>query len=142
MLNQKWMPTFSRGCLSGKVLRPYQRKEMAVKIKEKYCQTHQPYLDQCSDEELSRFQTLNDAYKAKFDIPFIMAVRGSNRHKILEGFEDRLTNEPAVEFDRAIDEINRITMLRLMNFAASEYPRDLIGYGNQPPVAHGCSRCF
>ncbi len=43
-------------------------------------------LDQCTDEELARFQQLNDAYKAKFNIPFIMAVRGSNRHQILAGF--------------------------------------------------------
>lgn len=92
-------------------------------------------LDQCTDEELNRFQQLNDAYKEKFDIPFIMAVRGADRFKILSGFEERLPNEPAVEFDRALTEINRIALLRLMTFAASEYPRDLIGYSNQPPVA-------
>lgn len=92
-------------------------------------------LDQCTEEELAHFQTMNNAYKAKFDIPFIMAVRGANRHEILSGFEQRLPNEPAVEFDRALEEINRIAMLRLMALAASQYPRDLIGYGNRPPKA-------
>ncbi len=69
-------------------------------------------LDQCSEGELAHFQTMNDAYKEKFDIPFIMAVRGSNRHQILAGFEERLPNEHTVEIERALSEINRIAMLR------------------------------
>ncbi|MFT6874208.1 MAG: OHCU decarboxylase [Granulosicoccus sp.] len=92
-------------------------------------------LDQCSEGELAHFQTMNDAYKEKFDIPFIMAVRGSNRHQILAGFEERLPNEHTVEIERALSEINRIAMLRLQTLAASEYPRNLIGYGSSPPSA-------
>ncbi len=93
-------------------------------------------LDQCTTEELARFQRLNDAYKARFDIPFIMAVRGSNRHQILAGFEERIHNEPGVEIERALSEINRIAMLRLETLASVGYPRDLIGYGNTPPAAN------
>jgi len=92
-------------------------------------------LDQCTEQELAHFQSMNDAYKAKFGIPFIMAVRGANRHQILKGFEERLPNEKAVEFARALQEINKIARLRLMTYAASQYPRDVIGYSNQPPVA-------
>jgi len=92
-------------------------------------------LDQCTEEELTRFQSMNDAYKEKFGIPFIMAVRGSNRHEILAGFEQRLPNDRAVEIKRALDEINRIAMLRLLTLAEAEYPRDLTGYGHQPPIA-------
>ncbi len=92
-------------------------------------------LDQCTAEELSRFQQLNDAYKAKFDIPFIMAVRGSNRHQILQGFEDRLPNDQQIEVARALQEIDKIALLRLSTMAATPYPRDLVGYGNKPPVA-------
>ena len=93
-------------------------------------------LDQCTTEELARFQKLNDAYKAKFDMPFIMAVRGSNRHQILAGFEQRIQHAPDVEFERALDEINHIAMLRLQTLASEEYPRDLIGYANEPPAAN------
>ena len=93
-------------------------------------------LDQCTEAELSQFQQLNDAYKEKFDMPFIMAVRGANRHQILAGFEERLPNEPVVEFKRAITEINRIALLRLNTMAASDYPRDMIGYGQQVPKAN------
>lgn len=92
-------------------------------------------LDQCTAEELVRFQTMNDEYKEKFDMPFIMAVRGSNRHQILAGFEERLPNECDVELKRALQEINRIALLRLTTFAAADYPRNMIGYGNQPPAA-------
>lgn len=93
-------------------------------------------LDQCSSEELAHFQKMNTAYKEKFDFPFIMAVRGSNRHKILAGFEERLNNDPGVEFTRALIEINKIALLRLQTMASTEYPRDLIGYAAQPPAAH------
>ena len=92
-------------------------------------------LDQCTAEELASFQSMNDAYKAKFDIPFIMAVKDSNRHDILKGFEQRLPNDPEVEFDRALLEINRIAQFRLSALAAGTYDRDLIGYANKPPAA-------
>ena len=92
-------------------------------------------LDQCTPEELKKFTELNDAYKAKFDMPFIMAVRGSNRHLILAAFEERLPNEHATERQRAVQEINRIAQLRLTTMAETPYPRNLVGYANQPPAA-------
>ena len=74
-------------------------------------------LDQCTAEEYQRFQSLNNAYKEKFGFPFIMAVRGSNRHVILAAFEERLHNDLASEFKRALDEINKIARLRLQALA-------------------------
>ena len=35
-------------------------------------------IDTLTEEEFNRFTELNDAYKAKFGFPFIMAVKGSN----------------------------------------------------------------
>ena len=93
-------------------------------------------LDNCTPQELERFEQLNKDYKAKFDMPFIMAVRNSNRHQILAGFEQRLPNSPDTEFDRALSEINQIALLRLNSMADINYPRDLIGYANKPPIAH------
>lgn len=92
-------------------------------------------LDQCSEEELARFERLNKAYKERFDIPFIMAVRGSDRYQILAGFEERLQNTPEKEFERALQEINRIARLRLETLTQADYPRDLIGYAGHPPQA-------
>ena len=62
-------------------------------------------IDQCSEEEFQRFQTLNDRYKEKFGFPFVMAVRNSNRKEILAGFTSRLMNDADMEFARAISEI-------------------------------------
>ena len=42
-----------------------------------------------------------------------MAVRGANRFLILEAFETRIENDKETEFGRALDEINKIALLRL-----------------------------
>ncbi|WP_027859676.1 2-oxo-4-hydroxy-4-carboxy-5-ureidoimidazoline decarboxylase [Marinobacterium jannaschii] len=70
-------------------------------------------INECTAEEFSRFTELNDAYKEKFGFPFIMAVKGSNRHQILAAFEERIHNTPEKEFERALTEINRIALFRL-----------------------------
>ena len=70
-------------------------------------------INQCTAEEFARFTELNDSYKAKFGFPFIMAVRGSNRHQILAAFEERIHNSPEQEFARALAEINKIALFRL-----------------------------
>lgn len=70
-------------------------------------------IDQCTPEEYEQFQSLNAAYKEKFDFPFVMAVRNSNRHEILEAFTTRLKNDNETEFATAISEIHKIARLRL-----------------------------
>lgn len=70
-------------------------------------------LDQLSAEDLARFTALNDAYRAKFDMPFIMAVKGRSKDEIVAAFERRLGNEPAAETATALAEIDRIAALRL-----------------------------
>jgi OHCU decarboxylase len=70
-------------------------------------------IHQCTSDEFARFTELNDAYKAKFAFPFIMAVKGSNRHQILAAFETRIHNSADTEFGCALAEINKIAMFRL-----------------------------
>ena len=70
-------------------------------------------LDQCTNEEYERFQSLNAAYKKKFGFPFIMAVRNSSREEVLDAFAARLKNEYELEFETALTEIHRIARLRL-----------------------------
>lgn len=70
-------------------------------------------IDQCTPEEYEQFVSFNDAYKTKFGFPFIMAVRNSNRQKILAAFAERIHNDPETEFDTAIREIHKIARLRL-----------------------------
>ena len=71
-------------------------------------------LDRCSPEELTRVQTLNQAYKDKFGFPFIMAVKGQSRASILAAFAQRLDNSPEVEFAEALAQIAKIARLRLL----------------------------
>ena len=74
-------------------------------------------IDQCSNDEFDRFQRYNRSYKEKFQFPFVMAVKGSNRTAILEAFEQRLDNDYEVEFARALAEIHKIARLRLLEMA-------------------------
>ena len=70
-------------------------------------------LDLLSDAERARFTALNERYKAKFGLPFIMAVKGRSKDEILAAFETRLENDPAAEFQTALEQIERIALLRL-----------------------------
>ena len=70
-------------------------------------------LDLLSDAERARFAELNGRYKAKFGMPFIMAVKGRSKAEILDAFERRLNNDPAAEFTTALEQIERIALLRL-----------------------------
>lgn len=70
-------------------------------------------LDQLSQAEFDRFEQLNSAYKAQFDFPFILAVKGHTVHSILLSFEERLGNTLAEEKERALAEIAKIAQFRL-----------------------------
>lgn len=70
-------------------------------------------LDQCSEEEFEEFQTLNAAYKTKFGFPFIVAVKGLDRHGILAAFRARLNHDRETEFHTALEQIHRIAGFRL-----------------------------
>ena len=70
-------------------------------------------LDQCSAEEYARLTELNDAYKAKFGFPYILAVRGHTRSSIIENFAGRLENSRADEIEACLRQIFRIAGFRL-----------------------------
>ena len=70
-------------------------------------------LDTCSPEEFRRFTELNEAYKRKFQFPFIMAVKGKSRAEILDAFERRVHHSEEVEFQTALAEVHKVALLRL-----------------------------
>jgi 2-oxo-4-hydroxy-4-carboxy-5-ureidoimidazoline decarboxylase len=70
-------------------------------------------LDRLSEAEFAQFHRLNDAYREKFAIPFIICVRRHGKESILRQFERRLGNAPAAETETALAEIVRIAALRL-----------------------------
>lgn len=63
--------------------------------------------------ELETFTKLNDAYHARFGIPFIMAIKGRSKDEILAAFEMRLRNEEDQEIEEALRQIECIALLRL-----------------------------
>jgi 2-oxo-4-hydroxy-4-carboxy-5-ureidoimidazoline decarboxylase len=70
-------------------------------------------LDQCSDAEFEEFTALNNRYKERFGFPYILAVRGRNRHEILDNFRSRVDNDMATEFREALNQVHQIARLRL-----------------------------
>ena len=70
-------------------------------------------LDRLTEAEFARFQSLNQAYRERFEIPFIVAVRNHTKDSILAAFEERLHHSIEVERDRALAEVLTIIGLRL-----------------------------
>jgi 2-oxo-4-hydroxy-4-carboxy-5-ureidoimidazoline decarboxylase len=70
-------------------------------------------LDQCTQEEFDNLLRLNSAYREKFGFPFILAVRGYDRHGIIANFEARVNNSRADELRTSLEQIYRIARFRL-----------------------------
>ena len=70
-------------------------------------------LDQLTDQERATFTRLNDAYRARFGFPFIIAVKGLSKIEILATFERRLNNDRDTELATALTQVERIALLRL-----------------------------
>ncbi|MCP8937693.1 2-oxo-4-hydroxy-4-carboxy-5-ureidoimidazoline decarboxylase [Alsobacter sp. SYSU M60028] len=75
-------------------------------------------LDRLTQEEYARFQTLNDAYRARFGMPFIVAVRGATKHQILAAFENRVGGTREEETLTAVAQVLRIVRFRLEDAVA------------------------
>jgi urate oxidase len=70
-------------------------------------------LDALTDDERDRFTELNTDYVDRFGFPFIIAVKGLDKARILEAFERRIAHERDVEFAEACRQVERIALLRL-----------------------------
>jgi OHCU decarboxylase len=70
-------------------------------------------LDRLTPDELRRFTALNDAYKARFGFPFILAVKGRTKADVIGSFENRIKNSADAEFAEALRQIEQIALLRL-----------------------------
>lgn len=70
-------------------------------------------LDRLTAEEFARFHDLNARYRERFGFPFIICVRLTDKAGILAAMAARLVNDRDTEIATAIDEIGKITKLRL-----------------------------
>lgn len=70
-------------------------------------------LDRLTAEEFTRFHALNFAYRVRFEIPFIYAVRGATKQQILQAFEARANGTVLEERLTALAQVLRIIRFRL-----------------------------
>ena len=70
-------------------------------------------LDRLTPDELATFNDLNSRYVSRFGFPFIFAVKGKSKADILAIFKARIDNDRDTEFKTALDQIERIALLRL-----------------------------
>ena len=70
-------------------------------------------LDRLSLEEYARFERLNTAYRAKFDFPFVIAVRHHDKRAILDAFAERLGHTVEQEREAALAQVFDIARLRV-----------------------------
>lgn len=77
-------------------------------------------LDRLTSDERARFTALNEAYKARFGIPFIIAVKGLTKTDILAAFEERLKGSAEQEFQTALAQVEKIALLRLRDLLPSQ----------------------
>ncbi len=74
-------------------------------------------LDLLTEAEFERFHVLNRAYHQKFDFPFIICVRLTDKEGILSAMESRLANDAISERETALEEVYKIVGLRLIDAA-------------------------
>jgi 2-oxo-4-hydroxy-4-carboxy-5-ureidoimidazoline decarboxylase len=84
-------------------------------------------LDRLSDAEYEAFERVNNAYREKFGIPYIVCVRRHTKDSILRDFARRLPNDKITEVATSIAEIRKIAALRV----------DLLVEGDSPLKVHG-----
>ncbi len=72
-------------------------------------------LSRLSTAELTTFQTMNAAYRARFGFPFIICARLNAKDAILAAMRARLPNSLQQEFTAALAEIEKIAWLRLQD---------------------------
>ncbi|MEY4488851.1 MAG: 2-oxo-4-hydroxy-4-carboxy-5-ureidoimidazoline decarboxylase [Verrucomicrobiota bacterium] len=75
-------------------------------------------LDRLSPADFTRITALNDAYRAKFDFPFVICVRDHTQAGIFEAFEQRVANSREAEIKTALAQIARIAWHRLQALVA------------------------
>ena len=84
-------------------------------------------LAQLDSDEATRWNALNQAYRARFGFPFILCIRRHTRASALQAFEQRLQHDRSTELAAALGEIAAITRLRL----------DRLLLGAAPAASHG-----
>lgn len=71
-------------------------------------------LSSLTPEELQKFIHLNEEYKSKFNIPFILAVRNATKYTVLCAIERRVHSSYETEISTALSQVHNIAWMRLL----------------------------
>jgi OHCU decarboxylase len=72
-------------------------------------------LGRLSAEEIATFERLNQAYKYKFEFPFVICARENRKGTMVERYAVRLSNSRDEEIEIALLEIAKIAYLRMLD---------------------------
>lgn len=75
-------------------------------------------LDRLTRIEFDEFRVLNEAYRARFRMPFVICARGATKDLIRSELIRRLEHAPETELDEALTQIDQIAYHRLKDVLA------------------------
>lgn len=78
--------------------------------------------EELSPAEIATFADLNGGYWRRFEMPFVICARENRKEAILDGFRQRMSNEPEQEVAIALGEIGRIAHHRLSDLVQDDAP--------------------
>lgn len=76
-------------------------------------------LDSLTPNEFEELHRLNTAYRGRFGFPFLLAVKGSTKHDILQALRARIQASPDAEYREALRQVYRIARFRLEGLIVS-----------------------
>jgi len=76
-------------------------------------------LDSLTPGEFDQLQRCNAAYRSRFGFPFLLAVKGSTKHDVLQALQARMEATPEDEFQEALRQVYRIARFRLEGLITS-----------------------
>jgi OHCU decarboxylase len=76
-------------------------------------------LDSLTPAEFDQLQRCNAAYRSRFGFPFLLAVKGSTKHDVLQALRARMEATPEDEFREALRQVYRIARFRLEGLITS-----------------------
>lgn len=84
-------------------------------------------LSTLTTEERTKFHELNNKYKAKFQFPFILAVRNASKYTVLSALEGRVDSSIEEEIGCALSQVDKIAWMRLLTKV--DYSEGTNGHG-------------
>ncbi|KAL3809704.1 hypothetical protein ACHAXA_009398 [Cyclostephanos tholiformis] len=71
-------------------------------------------LSNLTPDERAKFRDLNGKYKARFQFPFILAVRNASKYTVLSALEGRVDSSIEDEISCALFQVDKIAWMRLL----------------------------